>query len=359
MAKKSTGAPTPPAGNPTVSSAPEPINIKLEEPNATGRLFPEETPPAPEAPAAVPPVATPPAPAPQAPAEPAVAPQEPAQPAAAAAASAQPTPPAADEGTFLDDLIAKSNVDPEKVKVRIKVDGKDEVLSYSEAKKRVQLNEHLNLAGQKIGEERRALSEERRKFQEEQRMAPNLGARAPQGVPPTPGEPTPEELANPLVAKLYGELNVLKERVQGLDPVVFQTNRQRVANELKADGFNDFLDYIPKIEAHISKLQDPRAIEFYDSETGAKALYHQLKNRDLIEQMNQQASRPTTVQTPPVPAAPSRAAAEPPIVIIDSGTQPSQIGVDNYDAQYEEKLTRWKQTRDPKLFRELMKMRGA
>jgi hypothetical protein len=84
-----------------------------------------------------------------------------------------------------------------------------------------------------------------------------------------------------------------------------------------------------------------------------------LKNRDLIEQMNQQASRPTTVQTPPVPAAPSRAAAEPPIVIIDSGTQPSQIGVDNYDAQYEEKLTRWKQTRDPKLFRELMKMRGA
>lgn len=360
MSKKNSASATAPRPAAPQAPAIDNINIPLAAPNATSRLFPEEAPTAPEnvphgtipeVPPAAPVVVPPPAPAPVAPAAPATPPVQP--PAAPAPA---PTPAAPDD-TFLEDLLSKSNIPMEKVKVRLKVDGVEQVMSYEEAKKRVQLQEHLNLAGQKLGEDRRAIAEERRKLQEEQRAVSNLGVPR-QPAAPTPGEPTPEDLANPLVRALYDEVIMLKGRVQGLDPVVFDANRQRVANELKAQGFSDFMDYIPKIEAHIAKLQDPRAIEYYDSDIGSKALYHELKSRDLMEQMAR-ANRPPA----PAPAAPVPPAASPanaPIITIDGGNPPAQATVvDNYDAQYADVFERWKQTRDPRLFRQLLQMRGA
>lgn len=331
----------------------ENVTIHVQEPDATSRLFPEATPitenvphgTIQDVPAPTPVVTPPPASAPVAPAVPATPPAQP--PAAPAPAPA----PAASDDTFLEDLLAKSNIPMEKVKVRLKVDGVEQVMSYEEAKMRVQLKEHLNLAGQKLGEDRRAIAEERRKLQEEQRTVPNLGAPRV----PTPVEPTPDDLANPLVRALYDEVITLKGRMQGLDPVVFDTNRQRVANELKAQGFSDFMEYIPKIEAHIATLKDPRYIEYYDTEVGSKALYHELKSRDLMEQMAK-ANRPPV----PAPIPPAAPPANAPIITIDGGQNPSQaVVVDNYDAQYQDVLERWKQTRDPRLFRQLLKMRGA
>lgn len=353
MSKKNAATATAP--RPAVNQLPiENVTLRVQEPEATSRLFPEATPITENVPhgtiedvPATTPVVTPP-PAPVAPVEPAAPATPPVQPPAAPA----PAPaPAASDDTFLEDLLAKSNIPMEKVKVRLKVDGVEQVMSYEEAKKRVQLQEHLNLAGQKLGEDRRAIAEERRKLQEEQRTVPNLGAPRV----PTPGEPTPDDLANPLVRALYDEVITLKGRMQGLDPVVFDTNRQRVANELKAQGFNDFLEYIPKIEAHIATLKDPRYIEYYDTEVGSKALYHELKSRDLMEQMAK-ANRPPV----PAPVPPAAPPANAPIITIDGGQNPSQaVVVDNYDAQYQDVLERWKTSRDPKLFRQLLKMRGA
>lgn len=345
MSKKNSAPAT--ANRPAAQQLPiENVNIRVQEPDATSRLFPEATPITENVPHGtiedVPTPTPPPAPAPEAPAAP------PAQPPAAPT----PTPaPSASDDTFLEDLLAKSNIPMDKVKVRLKVDGVEQVMSYEEAKKRVQLQEHLNLAGQKLGEDRRVFAEERKKFQEELRTVPNLGAPR---VPP-PGEPTPEDLANPLVRTLYDRVTMLEGRMQGLDPVVFDTNRQRVANELKAQGFPDFLEYIPKIEAHIATLKDPRYIEYYDTEVGSKALYHELKSRDLMEQMAK-ANRPPAPAPVPSAAPPANA----PIITIDGGQNPAQDTlVDNYDVQYQDVLERWKQTRDPKLFRQLLKMRGA
>lgn len=351
MSKKASATASKPAAQ---ESVPEVINIPLPEPNATSRLFPDEAPTAPEnvphgTTPEVPPVATPPAApqAPQAPAEPEKTVQPPATQAPAA-------PAAPSDETYLEDLLAKSNIPLEKVKVRLKVDGQEQVMSYEEAKMRVQLKEHLNLAGQKLGEDRRAFADERKKFQEEQRTALNLGGQRQPVSQPTV-EPNPEVLADPFVKQLIDRVSMLEGRVQELDPVVFDVNRQRVAKELKTQGFSDFLDYIPKMEAHIAKLKDPRAIEYYDSEIGSKALYHELKSRDLMEQMAN-ANRPPAPSPVPPAAPPTNA----PIIRIDGGNNPSQAGtVDNYDAQYESVLEKWKQTRDPKLFRQLLTMRGA
>lgn len=329
MAKKSATATAQPAAK---AEEQQVLDIPLASPNATSRLFPDNAPSIPEEEVM-------PAPAPVAPPETPAAPVEPQAPTS-------PQPP--DDSTFIEDLLAKSNIPLEKVKVRIKVDGKDEVLSYADAKMRVQLKEHLNLAGQELGDKRRAFADERQKFLEEQRAGLNLGAKP--NASPTPADPYSDN-ADPLVSRLFDEVKMLRERVAGLDPVVFQNNRQKVSNELKSQGFGDFLDYIPKMESHIAGLKDPHAIEYYDSEIGSKALYHELKNRDLMEQMNRKPS-------PAIPSA-RPATPEPPIIRIDGGSQPSQVGIDNYDANYEDTLTRWKQTRDPKLFRQILAMRGA
>lgn len=352
MSKKNSAPATAP--RPAAQQLPvENVRINVQEPDATSRLFPEATPitenvphgTISDVPATTPVVTPPPAPAAPEPVVPATPPVQP--PAAPAPAPA----PAASDDTYLEDLLAKSNIPLDKVKVRLKVDGVEQVMSYEEARKRVQLQEHLNLAGQKLGEDRRAIAEERKRFQEEQRTVSNLGAPRV----PTPGEPTPEDLANPLVRALYDEVITLKGRMQGLDPVVYDTNRQRLANELKMQGFPDYLDYIPKIEAHISKLQDPHAIEYFDTFDGNKALYHELKSRDLMEQMAK-ANR----QPPPPAIPPAAPPANAPIITIDGGQNPSQtVVVDNYDAQYQDVLEKWKQSRDPRLFRQLLKMRGA
>lgn len=345
MSKNKTAPAT--ANRPAAQQLPvQDVNIQIQEPDATSRLFPEATPITENVPHGtiedVPaPITTPPV-APPAPQEPAAPATPPVQPPAAPA-------PAASDDTFLEDLLAKSNIPMDKVKVRLKVDGVDQVMSYEEAKMRVQLKEHLNLAGQKLGEDRRAIADERKKFQEEQRTVANLGA---QHVP-TPGEPTPELLANPFVSQLIDRMNMLEGRMQGLDPVVFDTNRQRVANELKAQGFVDFMDYIPKMEAHIANVKDPRYVDYYDTEVGSKALYHELKSRDLMEQMAK-ANRTPAPTAIPSAASPANA----PIIRIEGSNNPSQAAtVDNYDVQYDDILARWKQTRDPKLFRQLLAMR--
>lgn len=363
MSKKTAASATAPAPAASRAKGPEitePIHIPLATPNATSRLFAEDTPPAQD----VPPADVPRGTTPEIPAAPAPVPPPPAQePVAPPAAPPSPevpavpaptTPPAPSDVTFIEDLLAKSNIPLNKVMVRVKVDGKEEVMSYEDAKMRVQLKEHLNLAGQELGTQRRAFAEERRKFHEERGNIQNLGVRQPAMDPaaPTPLEQFPQN-TDPLVAQLIGEVKMLRERVQGIDPLVFDANRQRVANELKSQGFPDFMDYIPKIEAHITNLKDPMAIQYYDTDIGSKALYHELKSRDLMEQMSR-ANRPPA---PPPPSAPR--SPEPPIIRIDGGSSPSQAGVDNYDAQYEDVLTRWKQTRDPRLFRQILQMKGA
>ena len=360
MAKRS-NAPATPAPVAVSAQDVEPINIPLSASNATSHLFPEDAPPAPEPNVphgTIPADPNPPTPAPAPAPEPPAAPAAPAQPPASPAPAA---PAAPSDETFLEDLLAKSNIPLEKLKVRLKVDGQDQVMSYEEAKMRVQLKEHLNLAAAKLGDDRRAIADERRKFQEEQRTARNLGVPVPPVNPaaaPNLAEPTPELLANPFVSQLLDRVTMLEGQMQGLNPVLYDANRQRVANELKAKGFPDFLDYMPRIQAFIGTLQDPARVAYYDSDIGSVALYHELKSRDLMEQMAK-ANRPPA-PTPAAPVPPAAPPANAPIVTIDGGNPPAQAAVvDNYDAQYQDVFERWKQTRDRRLLVQLLQMRGA
>lgn len=213
-------------------------------------------------------------------------------------------------------------------KVRIKVDGKEEDVTVKELRDQYQIRKHLNMQSDRVGEERRRLAEERRELMEirQQQAQPLPTQDVSGGYQQTQHVPShvPSEFGtlNQEVQFLKAQLNQVME---GTKPVVYQSNRQRVSDELKGQGFEDFLDYIPKMEAHIVSVQNPQLVNFYDTPDGAKALYFQLKALDLKETMSAPRSVPQEVRT----VIPSR----PPITRIDGGSQPS-VANNNDDSSY-------------------------
>ena len=246
----------------------------------------------------------------------------------------------------LEDILRKQNIPFEKVKTRIKVDGKEEVIPFSEFKKRVQLQEHIDRAGQELGRQRREL-QELRKGQEKE---PQRISRVPEQSDLVQSE-APSN-SDPYIEKLERRLAQLEAQTAGLNPVIYDVNRQKVAKELKADGFDDLMDYLPRMEVEISKVTDPALQEFYDTEVGAKALYHRLKNQDLNEQIKN--------KTPESPKQAQMEKPKPPIQKIDGGQNPTSISnLDDWDAKNRELRTKWIKTQDPRVFQELLKHRNA
>jgi hypothetical protein len=222
-------------------------------------------------------------------------------------------------------------------RIRAKVDGKEEEVSIKELRDHYQIRKHLNMASDKVGEERRRLAEERRQLME-------LRLQQNSSVQPIPTPETSYQQPAGYIPQQntenFGALNQkiqfleaqLNQVLEGTKPVVYQSNRQRVADELKGQGFSDFLDYIPKMETHMVTLQDQNLMNFYDTPEGAKALYFQLKAHDL--QTN--ASMPRTIQEPQREIIPSR----PPITKIDGGSQPSSANNDDSQYKYRQSFKR-------------------
>lgn len=175
-------------------------------------------------------------------------------------------------------------------KIRQKIDGKEVIVTAEELKKysdQDQIKKHLAEAADKVGDERRKLAEERRQIQElRQQRQPQYEApirqefanNQPQGIQSTAQLP---QVQDPYLQRIQFLETKLQQLAQGTQPVIYQSNRQRVSDELKGQGFNDFLDYIPKMEAQMSTIQDSQLVSFYDTPQGAKALYFQLKAQDM------------------------------------------------------------------------------
>lgn len=274
--------------------------------------------------------------------------QEP-EPKKAEPIEASPAEPTAEE-FYLEDLLQKQGIPLDKVKSRIKVDGKEETISFEEFKKRVQLKEHIDRASKELGLERREIMELKKRISQEQNFNPR-------------GEFRPEvrreeeylpQSTDPVVMRLMQRLDQIEQQTAGLTPVVYDVNRNRVAKELKAEGFDDFLEFIPEMETYLAGVKDPQLLDYYDSEMGAKALYLQLKNRKLSEQLKERAKE-SVKETKPEMERP-----RPPIVNIDSGAQPTTArGIDDTVTKYNQTLEKWKVTKDKKLFQELLQMRNA
>lgn len=250
------------------------------------------------------------------------------------------------EELYLEDILAKQGVPLDKVKSRIKVDGKEEVVSFEEFRKRVQLKEHLDRAGQELGRQRREFLEMRKGTEKERPQISQVPERSDleqQNVP---------SYSDPTIEELKREIESLKAYTAGLNPVIFNINRQKVSNDLKAEGFEDFLDYIPTMEVELSKVTDPALQAFYDTEEGSKVFYKQLKAKEFLDASKKKSEEPQK-------SAPMERP-RPPVQRIDGGNQPSSMNAnDDWNAKYNELLTKWKRTKDRGTFQELLKHQNS
>lgn len=297
--------------------------IVIPESNSAARLFPEQiSAPEPQKPDAKP------EPQPQEPepVQPGQQPEQPKEPEVKPEVT--PEPVAQEQGdVYLEDLLQKMNIDPAKVKTRTKVDGVEGEASILDVKKNYQLEQHLTKRGQKIGEQRRELEQLRNEL-----------ARQAQQKPVNAEDPSLN--ADPNYVALKQDLEHLKSILPAIQPVIYQNARQQLANELKDQGFPDFMQYIDKIDARVAAEPDDNKWNYYNTKEGAKQLYFQMK---LEEQMNGQkkaAAQPVQPTPAPVPAK------KPPVVKIDGGSQPSGGNVDDYNTRYTELMSKFRSSRD-------------
>lgn len=312
--------------------------ITIPKSNSSAALFPEQfSEPEPKQPEPQKPQEEPqPTPAPQPePEKPAQEPeQEPEKPAE------QPQP-ESNESVYLEDLLQKLGVDPSKVKTRTKIDGVEGEASILEVKKNYQLERHLTQRGQKIGEERRQLEQIRNEL---------LRKAQPQNAPVPNQEDSNED---PSIRALRQEVEELRSILPAIQPVLYQSARQKLADELKDQGFPDFMDYIGKIDARVAAESDDNKWRYYNTPEGAKQLFFQMK---LEEQRN--GTQAKAVPNKPT-IEPVKQEHRPPVVKIDGGNQPSKGNVDDWNTRYGELMTQWKKTKDRSILQEILKLQGA
>lgn len=245
----------------------------------------------------------------------------------------------ANETVYLEDLLQKLGVDPSKVKTKTKIDGVEGEASILDVKKSYQLEQHLTRRGQKIGEERRQLEQMRNQLMQQAQPKPAIDDSVS---------------SDPVYAALKQELDQVKSILPALQPVLYQNARQQLANELKEQGFPDFMEYIDKIDARVASEADDYKWRYYNTPEGAKQLYFQMK---LEEQRNGTQQKAVTPQQPKI--EPVKTQAKPPIVRIDGGSQPSNGVVDDWNTRYGELMKEWKQTKNRAVLQEILSMQGA
>lgn len=239
--------------------------------------------------------------------------------------------PSSDEVVYLEDLLKKMNIDPTKVKTKTKVNGIENDVSILDVKKSYQLEQHLTKRGQQIGEERRQLEALRNEL-----------ARQPQ-------VPQESSTGDPQYDALKKELDSIKGILPSLQPVIYQNARQSLANELKDQGFPDFMDYIDKIDARVGAEPDENKWRYYNTPEGAKQLYFQMKLEDQMKGV--------PAKQPEQPKSQAR----PPIVKIDGGNQPTRPAVDDWATKYNELVAKWKENpnKNKHLLQDILRMKDA
>jgi hypothetical protein len=174
----------------------------------------------------------------------------------------------------LDDLLDTDAFGNKKVKV--KVDGVESEVTLKELLKSYQLEKHLTQKGQQLGERERVLKEYESKFE-----ATLKQASTPKDVP----EDDPlAEVVDPYVKPLKQEIADLKKTVAELkgatQPLEYQSNLKKVDTYLKKSGYDDFMEYVPKIEEAILSLSVEEQAQA-DTPQAFINLYKDLKIRDL------------------------------------------------------------------------------
>jgi hypothetical protein len=221
----------------------------------------------------------------------------------------------------------------------------EEEMSLAELIKNVQTWKHLGHISNNIGQQRRQLDQERAQLEAMRRQ----NQRPQQTEEPDPlANLEPQKAEDRRIMELEAQIAALSNT---LAPTVYQTARQKVDEELKSEGFTDFLSYIPKLEIAIAGIQNPQMRGYYDTPEGAKDLYFRLKAKEMAEAKATASSAPPTPEAPPPKNRP--------IVKVDGGSPSGSSVTDDMRARYKAAFERFQANpKDQRAFSELMALKG-
>jgi hypothetical protein len=209
--------------------------------------------------------------------------------------------------------------------VKLKVDGVEEDAKFQDVIRRVQLDKHLTLKGQKLSEEERRVKEKEAALAERERVLTELIAS--QSKPKTEdGEAESLVKDDPYVKRIEAELkrtqDVLTELTTQTAPMVLRASLDRVANHVKTTlGQDDFMSYQDKIKDYLVALP-PEQARAMDNEAGWLSVYKDLKLQELFAK----ASEPKKPEPTPQAERPA-----PKTVPVESGKN-SSSGVNDDEA---------------------------
>lgn len=227
-------------------------------------------------------------------------------------------------------------------KFKAVIGGEEKIVPIEELVKGYQTDQYLSQKGSKLYEERKALAEERQKLEQIRSQRDNVGREFDQ----------PNYQNDELIQTMDKRLSMIEKNINHIakasEQAVFETNRKMLISELKHEGAADIEEYLPKIQNYIVDLKDDRAVQFYDTVEGGKALYYMMKNKDLQERLKSIESKQS-----------GQTVSKPPIVKIDIGSSAGSAGIDNQSAKLEEAILRAKRTRNTDDWNTVLRLKGV
>lgn len=196
-------------------------------------------------------------------------------------------------------------------KVKVKIDGVESIVPLRELHKGYQKEQYLTVKGQQLAEERKYLE--------------SLKNQLLQVIPPAQQQEEEDplkEVINPYVSPILEEISTLKQQINMLSQVAAPYQYQQALNavdaHLKKEGFDDFKNYVPKLEAAF-QVASPEEQAFLNTGNGAIAFYFREKAKELKQSLS---AKPK--QADPRPA--------PKVTPIESGTS-TPSGQESIDMQ--------------------------
>lgn len=225
--------------------------------------------------------------------------------------------------------------------VKLKVDGEEIEVSFADMQRRYQTDKALTQRGQKLAAERKA-------FEEQTVKTP---AEVPIDIKSEEEEyldPETKQFVTKETDVLKKEIATLKDTLDQMSqvtgPMQYQTDLGEINNKMKEQGFDDFMEYIPKIENVVftASPEEQATLHTYD---GYIKLYQQFKLQDMKALLNKP-------KDPEVLKADERAT--PKVVPIESASG-RPTGTDDSNAAIEVAMEKAKLTGD---WLEVLRLKG-
>jgi hypothetical protein len=162
-------------------------------------------------------------------------------------------------------------------KVKVKIGGVEKDITLRDLQKGYQTDQYLTQKGQTIAEQYRQLQAQAKPEQPK-------AAHVPQAT--IPDDDFTREYIKPFADKQETAISALQQEIERLksitQPMEYQNNLSKVDHDMKAAGYDDFMQYVPKITESILNMPVEQQVA-YDTDWGFKSIYKDIKLAEMKE----------------------------------------------------------------------------